>query len=58
MRDVQRSFLEASMSYDSKCYELAAAFLAEEDLEMQSDANRSELAQRIQDVIEDFLRKL
>ena len=43
------------MSYDMKCYELAAAFLADEDLDLQSEANRSELAQIIQDAIEDYL---
>ncbi len=43
------------MSYDPKCYELAAAFLADEDLDLQSEANRSKLAQGIQDYIEDFI---
>jgi hypothetical protein len=42
------------MSYDKKCYELAAAFLSEEP-GLNSENNRSELAQIIQDDIEDFI---
>ena len=40
------------MSYDSKCYDLAAAFLA--DLpDIDTEINRCELAQVIQQTIED-----
>ncbi len=40
------------MSYDTKCYELAAYFL--DDITGSTDAERAELAQEIQTVIEDF----
>lgn len=41
------------MSYDSKCYDLAGAFL--EDYPQSTDKECAELAQDIQDAIEDFL---
>ncbi len=39
------------MSYDEKCYDLAASFLADEPL-VDTEANRVTLARTIQDVIE------
>jgi hypothetical protein len=41
------------MSYDSKCADLASGFLSDEGID--TPEARKELAQRIQDVIEDFL---
>jgi hypothetical protein len=41
------------MSFDTKCYELAIAFL--EDDPKPASANAEELAQLIQDTIEDYL---
>jgi len=43
--------------YDPKCYELAKEFL-EDEPEMQTDDHRAELAQRIQDVIEDYIAEV
>lgn len=42
------------MSYDQKCYDLAEAFL-EDEPELNTEKNRDELAQAIQDVIEGHL---
>lgn len=42
------------MSYDTKCYELAKQFLADRP-KVDSPQHRDELAQAIQDVIEDCL---
>jgi hypothetical protein len=42
------------MSYDSRCYDLAALFLAETP-DIDSEANRDALAQRIQTTIEDWI---
>lgn len=41
------------MSYDTKCYDLAEAFL--QDSGWTHDATISALAQHIQDTIEDFI---
>jgi hypothetical protein len=41
------------MSYDQKCYDLAAAFL--EDSPGATEQQRDKLAQRIQSTIEDWL---
>lgn len=41
------------MSYDPKCYELAEYFLDDDPL--PASANANELAQLIQDAIEDYL---
>lgn len=44
------------MSYDPKCYDLADEFLDDFDTQkLHSHANADELAQRIQNVIEDFI---
>jgi len=43
------------MSVDPKCYELAEAFLADEDPEIRTAATTFKLAQAIQDCIEDWL---
>jgi hypothetical protein len=40
--------------YDSSCYELAELFLMDEP-ELANEANTKELAQAIQDAIEDFI---
>ena len=42
------------MSYDSKCYQLAREFLDDEP-GLNTIENAKELAQEIQDVIEDFV---
>lgn len=42
--------------YDVKCFELASQFLDDEP-EIKTDANVSELAQRIQDSIEQFIEE-
>lgn len=42
------------MSYDTKCYDLAESFLSDEP-EKNTEANRSILAQRIQDAIEMYM---
>lgn len=39
------------MSYDHKCYELARDFLSDEP-DLNTEANRDDLAQSIQDAIE------
>lgn len=43
-----------SRTFDSKCYELAEAFLADEP-DLDTEANRRALAAEIQDVIEGFI---
>ena len=44
------------MSYDTKCHELAQAFLSDEKLDAPLKAKLSEkLAQEIQDLIEGFI---
>ncbi|MGB7023881.1 MAG: hypothetical protein WBD73_08800 [Candidatus Acidiferrales bacterium] len=43
------------MSYDAKCWDLADAFLGPPEESIYSHENIDELAQRIQDVIEDFI---
>lgn len=43
-----------SKGYDSRCYELGRIFLGDEP-ELLTDENADELAQEIQDVIEDFI---
>lgn len=46
------------MSYDTKCHDLAHAFLADTDTQdINSEANTHELAQRIQDTIEEFIEE-
>ena len=45
------------MSYDAKCYELAADFLAD-NKPVDNLENRAALAQTIQDAIEDFIGDL
>jgi len=42
------------MSYDVKCRQLADLFI-EDDPEINTNENADELAQRIQDAIEDFI---
>ena len=42
------------MSYDPKCYDLAAAFL-EDEPELATEKNKCKLAQHIQDTIEDWI---
>lgn len=42
------------MSYDEKCYELARQFLLDEP-GVNTESNCRELAQDIQDAIEDFI---
>lgn len=43
------------MAYDDKCYDLAVAFLADY-ADLANDANRSALAQQIQDTIDEFIK--
>jgi hypothetical protein len=43
-----------TMSYDSKCYDLAEAFLEDEPA-LNTEPRRKELAQIIQDAIEGFI---
>ena len=43
------------MSYDSKCHDLAAWFLPEDLPSPQAERLLAELAQHIQDAIEDWL---
>lgn len=44
------------MSFDPKCYELAASFLSDEpETGLNTEACRCELAQMIQDTIEQYL---
>ena len=42
------------MTYDQKCYDLAASFLADQPT-LNTEKNRDELAKDIQQAIEDFL---
>lgn len=42
------------MGYDSRCYDLAAVFLSDSP-EKNTEANRDELAQHIQDEIEGWI---
>lgn len=42
------------MAYDTKCYDLADAFLADEPT-LQSENKKRALAQTIQDAIEDWI---
>jgi len=42
------------MGYDSRCYDLAAVFLSDNP-EKNTEANRAELAQHIQDEIEGWI---
>lgn len=42
------------MSYDTKCYDLATAFL-EDEAALNTDSRCKELAQLIQTTIEDFI---
>lgn len=42
------------MAYDSKCYDLAEAFL-EDEPHLNTEGRRDELAQLIQTTIEDFI---
>jgi hypothetical protein len=42
------------MSFDPKCYELATAFLADENT-LDTSTNRESLAQEIQDTIENWI---
>ena len=42
------------MSYDPKCYDLAKDFLSDEP-EQDTESARNELAQIIQDAVENFL---
>lgn len=42
------------MSYDSRCYDLAALFLSDSP-EKNTEANRGELAQHIQTEIENWI---
>ena len=44
------------MSYDSKCYDLAREFLDDEP-GLNTIDNAKELAQDIQDALEDFMRE-
>lgn len=46
--------LEQPHMYDIACYDLAENFLSDEPF-INTDENRRELAQQIQDVIEDFI---
>lgn len=41
--------------YDPDCYTLAESFLSDAGIEINTDANRRELAQEIQDIIEAFI---
>lgn len=43
--------------YDTKCYALAAAFLADTP-QLDTEENRTGLAQEIQDLVEDRLAQL
>ena len=43
-----------TVSYDSKCYDLAAAFL-EDEMHLFTEKNNVALAQAIQSTIEDFI---
>jgi hypothetical protein len=43
-------------SFDSRCYDLAEVFLSE--VGEETEENKQELAQHIQDVIEDWLTAL
>lgn len=45
------------MSYDVRCYDLAAIFLSDH-AEKNTEANRNELAQSIQDAIESTIEFL
>jgi hypothetical protein len=45
---------ENPVSYDQKCYDLAQSFL--EETSVNAPGNRCQLAQRIQDEIEDFIQ--
>ena len=45
------------MLYDQKCYDLAEKFLAD-DSEINTECNRSLLAQEIQRTIEDYIADL
>jgi len=45
------------MSYDKKCYELAAAFL-EDHPDINTEQNRKDMAQNIQTEIEDCIEYL
>lgn len=45
------------MSYDSKCYELAAYFLMDASTFVRSEDHRKRLAQTIQDTIEQELQE-
>jgi hypothetical protein len=49
--------LKRAKMYDVKCHELAEAFLEEEQW-MHTQNNLKELAQRIQNTIEDFIDEL
>lgn len=42
--------------YDTKCYDLAQSFLSDEPA-IATKGNAGELAQRIQDVIEEFIQE-
>lgn len=42
------------MAYDTKCYDLAVAFLADRS-DKDNEANRDDLAQHIQNEIEDWI---
>jgi hypothetical protein len=46
------------MSYDPKCYDLAEAFLEDEDDKLNTAANIDRIAQRIQDNIEDEILRI
>jgi hypothetical protein len=43
--------------FDEKCFDLAREFLCDEDDVIDTEANRAELAQTIQDTIEDFIEQ-
>lgn len=42
------------MAYDTKCYDIAEAFLSDEP-SINTDVNRNALAQEVQTCIEDFI---
>lgn len=46
------------MTYDPRCYDLAATFLSDESAEINTEANRDELAQMIQTEIETTIEHL
>jgi hypothetical protein len=46
---------EPPMSYDTRCYELAEAFLTDTP-DINNEKNRDELAQRIQQTAEDWIQ--